>query len=400
MKKKIILIIISLIILVSIIIGIIKYKEYREIKRIENAIIKVDTVENLSIPYNTKLKISDLISDINGQIINDYDIDTTKLGEKEITFEYLNEENIIIPHTITINIIDNTKPVVWLNNTLTVAVGTKNILDKIMCGDDLDNDPQKEIVGEYNLDKVGNYHLNYVATDFSGNKTTIPFTLKVVNKITNTYNTERIKFKKIYDKYKTDDTKIGIDVSKWQGNINFDLIKNSGIEFAIIKLGGTDGIDGEFYMDPKFERNITEFSKLNIPIGVYFYSYANTEEKAKEEALYVINTLKEYNIDLPVFFDWENWSSFNKFKVSFNTLNKTYESFKNTLAENGYESMLYGSKNYLEKIWNRLEDNVWLAHYTTKTDYIGKYAFWQATSSAVIDGITENTVDVDIWYFK
>lgn len=400
MKKKIILIIISLFILTSVIIGIRKYKEYLEIKKIENAIIKVDAIEDLRIPYNTKLKVSDLISNINGEIINDYEIDTSILGEKEITFEYLNEENIIVPYTLNVNIIDNQKPVVWLNSTYTVAVGTKDILDKIMCGDDLDNDPKKEIIGNYNLDKVGSYKLKYVATDFSGNTTTIPFTLKVVNKITNNYNTDKIKFKKIYDKYKRDSTKIGIDVSRWQGNINFDLLKNSGIEFAIIKLGGTDGLDGEFYIDSKFERNITEFSKLNIPIGVYFYSYANTEEKAKEEAMYVINTLKEYKINLPVFFDWENWSSFNKFKVSFNTLNKTYEAFKKTLSENGYESMLYGSKNYLEKIWNRLEDNVWLAHYTSETDYIGNYTFWQVTSSAVIDGITENTVDVDVWYTK
>lgn len=397
MKKKIITITFIIILLILSIFGIKEYLNYKDKEKIKNAIIKVTTIDNLNIPYSKEIYLSDLIKDINGEIIEDFIINTQSLGEQLIEFKYINEEKIKVPYKIKINVIDNTSPIAWLNSIYKVKVGTSNLLDKIMCGDDLDDNPVKEIIGEYDLNKIGDYKLTYLAKDFSGNTTKIPFTLQVVDNIPNS-STSTIKFNKIYEKYKSDNTKIGIDVSRWQGNINYELVAKEGIDFVIIKLGGTDGIDGEYYLDSKFKDNIEGFSKLNIPIGLYFYSYANSKESAQNEALWIIDQIKDYKIDLPIFFDWENWASFNKFKISFTKLNSTLDSFTKTLKANGYNSMLYSSKNYLERIWNRENDNVWLAHYTSKTDYKGNYTFWQMTSSAIINGITENTVDVDIWY--
>ena len=84
--------------------------------------------------------------------------------------------------------------------------------------------------------------------------------------------------------------------------------------------------------------------------------------------------------------------------MSFKTLSNCADSFIKTVEKEGYKGILYSSKNYLLKIWNTMGNNVWLAHYTDKTDYTGDFIMWQLTSGGVIPGITENTVDVNILY--
>ena len=85
--------------------------------------------------------------------------------------------------------------------------------------------------------------------------------------------------------------------------------------------------------------------------------------------------------------------------MSFYTINKAANVFLDTLVENGYKGLLYSSKNYLEKIWNPTKHDTWLAHYTSQTNYQGKYSIWQMCDTARIDGINTN-VDVDIMYLN
>ena len=266
--------------------------------------------------------------------------------------------------------VDKTPPVIWLSSVYSVNVGTtKKLEDMIMCGDDYDDNPVCTITGEYDLNTVGNYNLVMEANDFSGNSTKKEFLLKVVKPSNSTTKTTTIPFRSLYNEYKTNNTLIGIDVSKWQGDIDYEKVKEAGVEFVFIKLGGQNGIDGDYYLDPKFERNIEGFKNVGIPVGLYFYTYANSIQNAKSDALWVINQVKNYKIDLPIAFDWENWSSFNKFHVSFNTLTKSAGEFIKTLKEHGYEGMLYSCKNYLEQIWLANDYPTWLAHYTCTTDY-------------------------------
>ena len=378
-----------------------KYQEYLEEERIRNAIVKIEYINPLEIEFNKEVKLSDLIVSINGELIDDFKIDTTIVGEKEINFKYINEEDIKVPRKVTIKIIDKTPPVIWLGSSYSVNVGTaKKLENMIMHGDDYDDNPKCTIIGEYDLNTVGNYNLTMKVEDFSGNITKKDFLLKVV-KPSNSSSSSKvvtIPFEKLYNEYKNDNTTIGIDVSKWQGDIDFDKIKEAGVEFVFIKLGGQNGIGGEYYIDPKFERNIEGFKNVGIPVGLYFYSYANSPTQAKKDALWVINQIKKYKIDLPIAYDWENWSKFNDFHVSFNTLTKSAGEFINTLKKSGYDGMLYSSKSYLESIWLENSYTTWLAHYTSKTDYKGIYKCWQRTSSAKIPGITVNTVDFDICY--
>lgn len=402
MKKGIKIVIILLVVIV-LIIGLIfaykKYQEYLEEERIRNAIVKIEYIDPLEVEFNTDVKLSDLITSINGTLIDDVIIDTSVVGEKEINFKYINEEDIKVPRSVIVKIVDKTPPVIWLSGVYKVNVGTTKTLEEmIMCGDNYDDNPTCEVIGEYNLNKVGNYNLTFVATDFSGNKKTEDFVLKVVKPTKSSSSTSTIPFRSLYNEYKRDNTTIGIDISKWQGNIDYNLVKEAGVEFVFIKLGGQNGLGGEYYLDSKFERNIEGFTEVGIPVGLYFYSYMNSPKQAKADALWVMEQIKDYKIDLPIALDWENWSSFNKFHISFNTLTKSAETFMSTLKDNGYDSMLYSSKNYLEQIWLKTSFPTWLAHYTSKTDYEGSYKCWQRTSSAKISGIKDNTVDVDICY--
>lgn len=402
MKKWLKITIIVLSITLIIFIGyflIQKYLRYKEEERIRNAIIKVDLVSNLNIEFNSEIYISDLIESINGTILDNRLINTEKLGLQEINFKYINEENIKVPYKFNVNIVDSIPPVVWLNNTYTIKVGyNKKLEDAIMCADNYDDELLCEIIGNYDVNKIGNYDLTYHAMDSSGNETNQPFTLKVVKSTSSSSSTKKIAFSSIKEKYSTSNAKVGLDVSKWQGTIDFEKVKEAGVDFVYIKLGGQNGIGKDYYLDPKFETNIEGFKKVGIPVGLYYYSYSNSIEQAKKDALWVLEQIKDYEIDLPIAYDWENWSSYNKFHMSFYNLTKTADMFMDTISKNGYETMLYSSKNYLEKIWLNTSHDIWLAHYTDKTNYEGKYRCWQMTSSATIPGIKDNTVDVDICY--
>ena len=401
--KIIILVLLILILLICGYIGFIKYQEYKEEERIRNAIIKIE-FKKLEIEFNSEIKVSDLISSINGEYITNPIIDTSIVGKKEVSFKYLNEEGIKVPYSFYVDIIDNVPPVVSLGNSYTITKGSKNFKSKIFCADNYDDNPKCEIIGEYDVNTTGNYDLVFEAKDFSGNITKKNFVLKVVNQSSSTKKSSSksssIPFKSLYNEYKKDNTKIGIDVSRWQGKIDYEKVKSEGVEFVFIKLGGQLGIGKEYYLDPKFKENYEGFKNVGIPIGLYFYSYMNSPQSARNDALWVISQIKDYNIEFPIALDWESWSNYNDFHMSFNTLTNSANMFMKTIKEHGYDTMLYSSKNYLVNYWLRKDYPVWLAHYTNKTDYDGDYMCWQRTSQAKISGITENTVDFDICYIE
>lgn len=409
LSKKQLVYIISILfigVITIIIILIPKIKNFINEQRIKSATIIVETKDNLNIPVNTETYISDNIININGTLVEDKLIDTTKLGTQTINFEYINEENIQIPYSYKVNIIDDIPPVIWLNSSYTIPnTYTGNLLDDIMCADNYDNTPDCKIIGEYDTKKIGTYNLIFEATDSSGNKTTQNFQLNVKETKSNTnssnqsYISTRTNFKDVIKSYKNENTKIGIDVSRWQGDIDFEAVKNAGVEFAFIKVGGTKGIDEEYYIDAKFKQNIEGFNKVGIPVGIYIYTYAKNSKNAKDDALWVINQIKKYKVDLPIVYDWENWSFYNKFDLSFYNLTNNAKIFLDTIKEYGYEGALYSSKNYLEKVWLEIDDEIWLAHYTKETTYQGDFKYWQMCDNGLVDGINAN-VDIDIMYLK
>lgn len=396
-KKNIIIIICFLII----IIGIGSYFLINYL-RVKNAVIKVTLDDTLETEFLSDVKVSDFISDINGTIVDDYVIDTTDIGKKKIEFEYINDDNIKVKYNYEINVVDNVAPLIWLNNSYTVNVGSDiSLTDKILCGDDTDPNPTCEVIGEYNMNEAGTYPLVFKATDNSGNVTEKEFNLivrepKSSGTSSGSVSTKTL-FSEVVDAHKTENTEIGLDISKWQGDVDFNALKEAGVEFVIIRVGTSSGINGENLVDSKFEQNIKGANTAGIPVGVYFYSYANSEDRAISDALWVVEQIKDYKVDLPIAFDWENWSFYNEFNLSFFGLSNMADSFVKTVRDAGYEGMLYSSKNYLEDIWFKGDYPVWLAHYTTKTNYEGDYEFWQLCNNGRVAGINGD-VDINIRY--
>ena len=133
---------------------------------------------------------------------------------------------------------------------------------------------------------------------------------------------------------------------------------------------------------------------------MYLYTTDTTEEQVRQAADWIIETLGSENLDFPVAFDWEDFDDFQDYGISLHEVNKLYDAFADELSQAGYGCMLYGSKNYLEKVWEKTDIRpVWLAHYTEKTDYEGPHMLLQASCTGKISGI-DGDVDMDILYNK
>ena len=373
--------------------------------RIRFAEIEVVLNQDLSIPVRSSVKYSDCLESINGELLENDLIDTSSLGIKDITIHFRNDDGIKVKYSFQVEVVDNTPPIVWLRNDYTVNIGSSpSVFDKIMCADDFDSSPVCEVVGEYDMDTVGDYPVTFVATDQSGNKLEKNFNLHVQEPPKNNSSSSNstpvyTKFQDVLNEYKNDDTEIGLDISHWQGDVDYIALKNAGVEFVFLRVGTSDGIGGEQILDKKFLQNIERANEAGIPVGIYFYSYANTEELAMKDAKWVLEQIQDKKIDLPVAFDWENWSSFNEFHLSLFGLTDVANSFLKVVEEAGYEGMLYSSKNYLEQIWYPTTYKTWLAHYTDQTNYQGNYEFWQMCSDGTVSGI-KGAVDINIRYKK
>lgn len=398
MKKKII-IISSIVIVAILIISLIIYFNVRIVVDNSGFTLKDD----LTVNVYSNVKVKDFIKDIDGKVVDNNRIKTTELGKVEVEFIYLNSDEKKRKGTFEVEVKDLEEPLIWLSNGYSVRVGDDvNLEDEILCADNYDSNPSCKIKGDYDLNTVGNYSLVYEAEDSSGNIESVDFTLNVYEpkSVTGGGSSSEVTytdFKEIVTSHKTDDTLVGIDVSKWQGAIDFSKVKEAGAEFVIIRVGHQNGVGGEYVLDPYFKRNISDAIENDLDVGIYFYSYADSKKEARKQAEWVIKQIKDYDITLPIAFDFESFTSFNSMNLSLYGLNEVAESYFSTLEDAGYDTMLYGSKNYLNAIWKYNTNKVWLAHYTDKTDYDKDYMMWQLCQDGVIDGIN-GFVDIDILY--
>lgn len=383
--------------------GYILFQGYRWY-RVKTAKIEVTLKKDRTYEFATKKKVSDYIESINGKIKNDYVIPSTKLGKRNVKFDFVNDDGITVSYSYQVEVVDTVEPMIWLGKSYTVYKDSEIDLTKsILCGDNYDNKPTCKVKGDYDIHNIGDYPLVYEAVDSSGNKESQSFTLHVIEKPeakpSQPSTPKYTDFQDVVKTYKTKNTKIGIDISSWQGEVDFQKIKDAGVEFVMVRIGGTLGTNKEYFLDKQFKRNMTEAKKHGMDVGVYFYSYANSTKSAVRDASWVIKQLKPYKLTLPVAFDWEEWKHFNDYQLSFFGLTSMAESFLDTVNQAGYEGMLYSSKTYLDNIWYPTKYDVWLAHYTDKTTYTGTYKMWQLCENGKVDGI-KGTVDIDIMYTK
>ena len=205
---------------------------------------------------------------------------------------------------------------------------------------------------------------------------------------------------KMYVKFDKNNQIKGIDVSKFQKNIDWSKVKNDGIEFAFIRVGGRYGASGAIYKDEYFNSNIRGALNAGINVGVYFFTQAITEEEAVEEARYVYNNVKNYNITYPIVIDTEYLSGGRHSDISRQQRTNVVKAFCEEIQRLGYTPMIYSNTNWLNNnlYMNQLSQFlVWVAQYNSVCTYKGRYACWQYTSSGRVDGINGN-VDMNIWY--
>jgi len=195
----------------------------------------------------------------------------------------------------------------------------------------------------------------------------------------------------------------GIDVSKWQANIDWKAVAGAGIDFAIIRVGYRGYTGGTLVEDEYFRKNIAGATKAGIKVGVYFFSQAVTEAEAIEEASAAIAAVKGYHLDYPIFIDTE-WSggypNGRADKLSKADRTKVVKAFCKTVRNSGYKAGVYASKSWYHDNLYADELNeyfIWVAQYNTECNYTGKYDMWQYTSQGSVPGIKGN-VDMNVCY--
>ena len=353
--------------------------------------------ENLNIEYRQIKYLYDLVDIDNGTFITEnFLINSDKLGSQIISFKYKDINKNELTYEFKVEVKDTTKPLIFASKRYTTEKGEEiDLVSKAICGDNYTREMKCNIEGSYDINKVGEYTFKFTTTDELGNYNEKESKLVVKEKVENSID-EPIYIKDFITEHKNNNTMIGIDVSTWQGTIDWEKVKSDGVEFAIIRIGyGHD--DGKMVIDKRFKSNFKNVKDANIPVGIYFYSYAKNTVEAREQAKWIIDFLNGETLDLPIAFDWENWSSFMSYKLNFHDLNDIANAFLEEITKSGYKAINYGSATYLEKIWDTPSYPTWLAYYTDTNDFEEEFYIWQKTNSGKVNGIS-GYVDLNILY--
>lgn len=200
----------------------------------------------------------------------------------------------------------------------------------------------------------------------------------------------------------TKERSIGIDVSKWNKEIDWEKVANdpAGIEFAIIRCGNRYGKTGAIAEDPYFKQNIEGAIKNGIKVGVYFYSQAITKAEAVEEASAALELVKGYNLQLPIYIDTEHLDGGRANALSKEERTEILITFCEVIKNAGYKPGVYSGaywyKNHVDT--SKIEQyHIWVAQYRDELTYQGRYDIWQYTSDGSVSGI-KGRVDMNIAY--
>lgn len=190
----------------------------------------------------------------------------------------------------------------------------------------------------------------------------------------------------------------GIDVSKWNGNINWSAVKASGVDFAIIRVGYRGSVTGALVEDPTFRQNIQGATAAGIRVGVYFFTQAVNEYEAIEEASMCLQWCAGYNLAFPIFIDTEDGARAQL--LDRNTRTTVINAFCRTIAEGGRRPGVYASTSWYNTKLNAGSlsgSTIWVAQYAAACKYTGSYSMWQYSSKGTVPGIS-GYVDMNISY--
>ena len=192
----------------------------------------------------------------------------------------------------------------------------------------------------------------------------------------------------------------GVDVSAFQGNIDWQKVKDSGIRFAMLRLGYRGYESGKLVEDEYIQQNLKNTKEVGMPIGAYFFSQALTIQEVDEEIDFMLKVLGDYELHMPIVLDWEiPTDTARTARMDARTLTALQEYFCKTMTEKGYTPMVYFNWHQSNTLLylNELEDYpFWLALYTNRMTYPYKVEMWQYTSSGRVPGI-QGDVDINVY---
>ena len=191
----------------------------------------------------------------------------------------------------------------------------------------------------------------------------------------------------------------GVDVSQHQGAIDWQRVKDAGVEFAIIRVGNRGTSEGAISLDEQFKDNMAGAAAAGIDIGVYFFSQAVTEDEAREEARFVLTWIANYDLKYPVYYDWEDvaWEARTD-GMDPVTLTACAKAFCGEIAAAGYRAGLYFNQRfgYQEFNLSELQEyTFWLASYSATPDFQYHFDVWQYSAEGTVDGI-DGAVDLNL----
>ena len=221
----------------------------------------------------------------------------------------------------------------------------------------------------------------------------------------NTYTADTLQYDENgYPSYYEDGKKIshlGVDLSEYQGDVDFAAMKNAGVEFVMLRIGGRYyGDDGLLYTDKAFDNYYQQAKAAGLKVGAYFFSQAASAEDAAEEAKYAIEKLSGKQLDYPIALDWENIAddTARTDNVTGDQLTDIAEPFCDTVTASGYKSLVYSNTQQMFVMYDfeTMKDyDFWLADYREFPTMYYKFDMWQYTMEGKIDGV-EGTVDLNI----
>lgn len=200
----------------------------------------------------------------------------------------------------------------------------------------------------------------------------------------------------------TEESWLGIDVSTFQKEIDWEQVKEAGIEYAMIRVGFRGyGTNGSLNEDVRARDNYKNATAAGVKVGVYFFSQAITVEEAKEEARFVLDIIKDWDLQMPVAFDWECLADdYRTINVDARTLTDCAIAFCEEIEGAGYDSMIYFNpeqSRYAMNLEELVDYGFWLAMYSEYMTYEYKIDMWQYTKEGKVPGITGN-VDINLYF--
>lgn len=199
----------------------------------------------------------------------------------------------------------------------------------------------------------------------------------------------------------TDESVLGIDVSKYQGEIDWQQVKSAGMEFVMIRVGYRGYGGGQLCEDPQAQANYRGAKEAGLKVGAYFFSQAISREEAAEEARYAMEIMADWELEMPLVYDWECLEdTYRTVGVDARLLTDCTKVFCDTVEDAGYDSMVYFNPEqsrkqmYLEEL---TQYGFWLAMYSDRMDYPYKVDMWQYTNAGKVPGIDGN-VDINLFF--